>query len=257
VIPSDVAAAIARFADVSRETFERLDGFVGCLLDGQRRLNLIGASTVPDLWRRHVLDSAQLMPLVPARSTRLVDLGSGAGFPGLVLAILGARGAELIEADERKCAFLRSAIDASGVTATVRHARLDGKGAERQADTVTARALKPLGQLLALARPFAHQGTRCIFPKGAHLEGELTGAYKMWNMRLELIQSVTDPSGRIVVIEGLGHVNASSSHRRSAARGGDRQPEGRHRQNDDRDQSGDRPGGGRQERPAGRSRPPR
>jgi 16S rRNA (guanine527-N7)-methyltransferase len=227
-LPPDVAEELGKLADVSRETRERLELYVARLLTWQQRLNLIGASTIPDVWRRHVLDSAQLMPLIGRESRRLVDLGSGAGFPGLVLAIMGARGVELIEADERKAAFLADAIRATGVAATVRTARVEDLRGP-QADTVTARALAPLPRLLALARPFVHGGTRCLFLKGARVEAELTDAYKMWKMRVELVPSRTDPHGRIVVIEGLSHDAEPHAARRPAARAGDRQPEGRRR----------------------------
>ena len=208
-IPADVAAELAALANVSRETLERLELLVARLLEWQRGLNLIGASTIPYLWRRHVLDSAQLLPLIEPRSTRLVDLGSGAGFPGLVLAILGARGVELIEADQRKCAFLRDAGRATDAGATVVHVRLDGRGLGRQADTITARALARLPRLLALAHPFVHAGTRCLFLKGATLATELTEAHKIWKMRFESVPSRTDPGGRVVVIEGLSHGSAT------------------------------------------------
>ena len=95
---------------VSRETLDRLRLYADLLIKWQKSLNLVGRSTIGDLWRRHMLDSAQLLPFIPARTTRLLDLGSGAGFPGMVLAILGVRGVELVESDQKKAVFLRESF---------------------------------------------------------------------------------------------------------------------------------------------------
>lgn len=188
--------------NVSRETIERLDAYADLLRRWQPRINLVGPDTVPDLWRRHFLDSAQLLglvaPLVAKRSTfRLADLGSGAGFPGLVLAILGVPGVILVESDARKAAFLREVARVTGTTVEVRVAR-----AERLvclgADVITARALAPLAELLALAEPHLAPGGHCLFLKGKSCEDELTAAGKEWNITVARTISVSDPSGVIL-----------------------------------------------------------
>src|SRR5437660_9171448 len=133
--PAEFAAATG----VSRETLPRLDAYAELLRRWSPRINLVAASTLDDLWRRHFLDSAQLLPLIPAAARNLVDLGSGAGFPGLVLAILGVPGVELVEADARKCAFLREAARTAGATVRIHQARIDSLPA-RAFDVITARA---------------------------------------------------------------------------------------------------------------------
>ena len=112
------AHGCAEIVPVSRETLARLEAFAELLIRWSARINLVGRDTIADLWRRHILDSAQLRAFVPERARSMIDLGSGAGFPGLVLAILGVPGVELVEADSRKCAFLREALRITGATAT-------------------------------------------------------------------------------------------------------------------------------------------
>ena len=145
-----------------------------------------------------------------------------------MLAILGARGVELIEADARKAAFLADAARATGAGVIVRNERLEDLRGP-QADTVTARALAPLPRLLELARSFCHAGTRCIFLKGARYEAELTDAHKMWKMTLDVVPSRTDQHGRILVIEGLSHVARNPAADGTTARPRHRQPKGRRR----------------------------
>ncbi len=195
-------AAFAQATGVSRETLARLEAYAALLERWRTRVNLVSAASAADLWRRHMLDSAQLAPLIPKRTRRLVDLGSGAGFPGLVLAIMGVPGVELVESDGRKCAFLEAVIRETGAPAAVHCARAEAL-APRPADVVTARALAPLPRLLALAARFVGPGTLCLFPKGARVDEELTAAAKEWTMDLERIPSATDPSGTILHIQNL------------------------------------------------------
>jgi 16S rRNA (guanine527-N7)-methyltransferase len=227
-VPEDVAAELGRFATVSRETLDRLEAYIGVLLDWQGRINLIGPSTVPVLWRRHVVDSAQLMPLIAPASRRLVDAGSGAGFPGLVLAILGAKGVELVESSAKTCAFLAEAVRASGVEAQVINARVESLP-PAAADTVTARAVAPLARLVGLVIRQIGPTTRCIFPKGAGVEAELTAAYKMWRMTATTVPSHTEPRSRIVIIEGAIHGTSAHGARSPAAYSRHREPKGRRR----------------------------
>lgn len=192
--------------DVSRETLERLCRYAALLEKWNRAINLVGRDSLPDLWRRHMLDSAQLLPLLPPppadRPRVVVDLGSGAGFPGLVLAILGAGTVHLIEADRKKAAFLREAARETAAEAVIHNARLEGL-APFPADVVTARALAPLPRLLDYAAPFlgpspeGRQGV-ALFLKGGEIDQELTDSKKKWNMRIEVFPSRSHPAGKIL-----------------------------------------------------------
>jgi len=169
----------------------------------QARINLVGRASLADPWRRHVLDSAQLHPLIGPGAT-VLDLGSGAGFPGLVLAAMGGATVHLVDSDGRKCAFLGEAARAMGIAARVRihDCRIEAL-APFPADIVTARALAPLAALLGHARPFLKGGTRCLFPKGKKADDELTEAGKSWTMRVREIASLSDPSGTILRIDNI------------------------------------------------------
>ena len=190
---------------VSRETLDRLIAYEEVLRKWQPRINLVGPSTLPDAWRRHFLDSAQLYPLLPEGTRRLVDLGSGAGFPGLVLAMMGVPEVHLVESDTRKCAFLREAARVGGVKVTVHNKRIETvTGIE--ADVVTARALAPLSDLLNWAHPFIGSRGTAILPKGQNVEDELTDATKCWNISVERFDSCTDSSATILRVRGIDRV---------------------------------------------------
>jgi len=190
---------------VSRETLDRLKAYADLLLVWNKKINLIGPSTAPDLWTRHMLDSAQLFPLVPAGTRTLVDLGSGAGFPGLVLGIMGIPGVTLIESDQRKCAFLREAARIAGATVTVLSKRIEDI-APFPADVITARALAPVADLLDWGAPFLTKSSLCIFPKGQNVEVELTQAHKRWRITVDQRPSRTDPRGTILCIGEVSRV---------------------------------------------------
>ncbi|MFQ5971623.1 MAG: 16S rRNA (guanine(527)-N(7))-methyltransferase RsmG, partial [Alphaproteobacteria bacterium] len=162
-----------RRIDVSRETLAKLELLVGQIRAWQDRVNLVGRSTLNDIWERHIFDSAQLYTLVPEGARILVDLGSGAGFPGLVLAVMGVPDVHLVEPDRRKAAFLRHTVARLGIPVTLHAARAQDVQ-PFTADVVTARALAPLRRLLQLAEPFVGGGTVCLFPKGRRLDDELT-----------------------------------------------------------------------------------
>jgi 16S rRNA (guanine527-N7)-methyltransferase len=184
---------------VSRETLERLSAYAALLVKWQARINLVSTATLDDLWRRHMLDSAQLVPLLPAETKSLVDLGSGAGFPGLVLAILGVPAVHLIESDQRKCIFLGEAARAAGVWATIHNTRIESiEGVTT--GLVTARACAPLDQLLTYAQKFLWHDGKALFLKGAAVEEELAGARKNWQMEVERFPSASDPTGCILRI---------------------------------------------------------
>jgi 16S rRNA (guanine527-N7)-methyltransferase len=214
-LAADRARALA-LTPVSRETETRLDRFVALLLDWQRRINLIAASTEAKLWTRHIADSLQLLPLA-SHARRWVDLGSGGGFPGLVIAcaLAETKGAEvhLVESNAKKAAFLREAARATGAPAVVHAARIEDfvDNVPDGIEVVTARALAPLVDLLATAYPLLQQGAWGLFPKGQAAAGELTSAGKRWNIRASLEVSRTDPQARIVVVRGLEPKSAPSA----------------------------------------------
>jgi 16S rRNA (guanine527-N7)-methyltransferase len=190
----------ARLFPVSRETLARLDAYVGLLQAWNRRINLVGGSTMGDPWRRHILDSAQLFPHIPREARVVVDLGSGAGLPGLVLAILGAAEVHLVESDQRKAAFLREAARVSETPVRI-HAQRAENMPRMRVDVVTARAVASLPDLLDLAEPFLGPHSICLFLKGRGAQEELTLAAKTWKMKAHLVPSASDPGGALLVIE--------------------------------------------------------
>jgi 16S rRNA (guanine527-N7)-methyltransferase len=190
----------AEIVPVSRETLAQLEAYAELLTRWSARINLVGRNTIPDVWRRHILDSAQLRAFVPDRMRSVIDLGSGAGLPGLVLAILGVPGVELVEADSRKCAFLREAARVTATPVTLRPCRIEAVS-PHPVDAVTARACAPLDRLLGLAEPFLAPGSECLFLKGERVEEELTLARKRWTMTSSLHQSRSDPRGVVLRLQ--------------------------------------------------------
>jgi 16S rRNA (guanine527-N7)-methyltransferase len=203
-LAKDRAAAL-KLVPVSHETELRLDLFVNLFLRWQSAVQLVAKSTLPILWTRHIADSLQLVALAPDARV-WADLGSGGGFPGLVVAIAIADqpGAlvHLIESDTRKAAFLREAARVTGAPVKIYAERIES-AAERigRVDIVTARALASLSQLIEFARPLLSDGTRCIFLKGQDVDRELTEAAKSWSIQSTIQPSLTDPRGRIVIVE--------------------------------------------------------
>ena len=205
-LAADRAAALA-LVPVSRETLDRLDRFVATLLTWQQRINLIAPATVPQIWTRHVADSLQLVPLAPA-ARRWLDLGSGGGFPGLVIACALAEApaarVHLIESNGKKAAFLRAAVQVTGAPAIVHQARIEQMGTKlaESIEVVTARALAPLSDLLSLSEPWLKSGAQALLPKGQDVGAELTEASKYWNIKAVLVPSKTDANARIVKVDG-------------------------------------------------------
>ncbi len=183
---------------VSRETLERLDRYVALLLDWQRRVNLIAPSTEPTLWTRHVADSLQLLEQAPEARV-WADLGSGAGLPGLPIgcALAEREGTcvHLVESSAKKAAFLREAIQVTGVPGVVHPMRIADfvKAAPTKVDIVTARAVAPLSKLLAEAYPLLKSGAVGLFPKGQGVDAELTEAAKYWRLQVTLVPSSNRP----------------------------------------------------------------
>ena len=187
--------------NVSRETLASLSAYVALMEKWQSRINLVSAATLPDIWHRHILDSAQLVTYLPVVSERkrcqILDIGSGAGFPGLVLAILGAGDVQLVESDQRKAAFLQTVIRELGLSARISNQRIETLPA-CQPDVITARALAALPKLMSLITPQLHQGLTCLFLKGASVYEELTNFQTYPTMIPHLYPSVTNEDGVIV-----------------------------------------------------------
>jgi 16S rRNA (guanine527-N7)-methyltransferase len=202
------AAALSSLS-VSRETEAQLQGFVDLLEKWNTAINLVSKATIDEAWQRHILDSAQVFDY-GIDAHHWLDLGSGGGFPGLVVAILAAEKAPqmlvtLVESDQRKAAFLRAASQALGLTTTVLSARAEAVP-QQAADVVSARALAPLSQLCAFAkRHLAPDGT-AIFLKGKSFAAEVAEARQNWNFALESHPSITDPSAVVLVLKGISHV---------------------------------------------------
>jgi 16S rRNA (guanine527-N7)-methyltransferase len=193
--PSDKAAALT-LTPVSHETEKRLEAYVDLLLQWQAKTNLVASSTLPHLWTRHISDSLQLLPLAPDAKI-WIDLGSGGGFPGVVLAcaMAGLPGAmvHLVERNAKKSAFLREALRITGAPGTIHLADIgdsvDSLGG--RVDCVTARAVAPLHQLVGFAEPLVGKGAKALFLKGQDVEAELTEATKYWKLRSRLHPSLT------------------------------------------------------------------
>jgi 16S rRNA (guanine527-N7)-methyltransferase len=203
---------------VSRETLARLGCYDALLGQWQRTINLVAPSTLADAWGRHFADSAQLLALAPAQARRWLDLGSGAGFPGLVLAILLAERGDarvtLLESDQRKAAFLREVARKTGVTVDIRCERIEKPATQAKLvsretaegggwDVITARALAPLPRLLDLAAPYFSEDTVGLFLKGREAQAEIAAAEQQWAFDAALYPSQTDDEGQIVVVRAL------------------------------------------------------
>jgi 16S rRNA (guanine527-N7)-methyltransferase len=207
ILTSDKAAALG-LTPVSRETETRLDRFVDLLLQWQAKTNLVAPSTLPHLWTRHVSDSLQLLTHAPSAKT-WADLGSGGGFPGVVLACALAEtpGAlvHLVERNTKKAAFLREALRVTGAPGTV-HLSDIGESVDSvvgNVDCVTARAVAPLHQLIGFAAPLVKQGAKALFLKGQDVEAELTEATKYWNIEPRLYSSRSGGHGWIVELDRI------------------------------------------------------
>ena len=197
----DRAAFLAEF-DVSRETSERLDTIILTLDAWRKRSNLIGPREWPQIWSRHVADSYQILPHI-SETANCVDLGSGAGFPGLVISAARPKGhVTMMESVGKKCAFLRAAIDAAGLNASVYQGRIEA-APPSDADIVTARAFAPLPKLLEYAWPWMKNGAMGVFLKGERWNEELTDARQSWNFAYEAIPSRTGGSGVILIVREL------------------------------------------------------
>jgi 16S rRNA (guanine527-N7)-methyltransferase len=195
--------------DLPPATLERLEAFEALARRWTEKINLVAPSTVADLWTRHIADSAQLWPLAPAGARSWADLGSGGGFPGMVIAILtadtGAPQVTLIESDQRKCAFLRTVLRELSIKATILDQRVES-APPQSADIVSARALAPLPTLLPLVTRHLAPAGIALLPKGRDHAAELDAARAQgWTFTAEALPSSTDPTARILRLRDLAH----------------------------------------------------
>jgi 16S rRNA (guanine527-N7)-methyltransferase len=198
------ARAWLQARNVSRETFDRVEAFLAFLIDEATRQNLIAASTLDTLWARHVVDSAQLLDHAGEWQSWL-DLGAGAGFPGLIVAIIGeGRQVTLIESRTKRIAFLEEAARIAGVSDRVMvvGGRVE-TAPRRRYDVISARAFAPLPKLLDLAQPFTDKSTRFVLPKGRSAAEELAAARASWQGSFRLVPSITDSEAAIIVADGV------------------------------------------------------
>ena len=199
------SAATSDIPDVSRETVARLERFCALLLLWNARINLVSRADLGNLWSRHVRDSLALIPLMPRAPSHVIDIGSGGGFPGLVLAIATGIPFHLVESDQRKAAFLREAARETDTAITLHACRIEN-ATPPPAPVITARAVAPLPRLLGWAVPHLAPGGMCIFPKGRTVDDELTRARTGWHMRIARVMSPIDPSSTILCLSEIAPV---------------------------------------------------
>ena len=193
--------------DVSRETLAVLEAYVGLLLRWNRTINLISRRDEAVIWDRHIADCLALQPLLPEYFSHAIDLGSGGGLPGIVLAICTGKPFHLVESDQRKATFLREVVRTLALPVTVHAVRIEVAQIP-PAPVITARALAPLTALLGLSERLLAPNGICIFPKGRTVDEELTTAASEWHMKVEPVSSPTDPAARflrISEIQRVGH----------------------------------------------------
>lgn len=193
---------IGDFLDVPRETQEKLDCYVQLLIKWQARINLISSKTLPEIWHRHILDSAQLVSYLPKTPSVILDMGSGAGLPGVILAILTRHQLHLVESDSRKIAFMRTALRETCTSAILHEQRMETVPALRP-DIITARALAPLSQLITLASSQHHEKIEYLFLKGREAKQELTALPACPKMEAECLPSMTDSQASIIRLKPI------------------------------------------------------
>lgn len=189
--------------NVSHETFRKMEIYHQLLIKWQQKINLVSPKTLDNAWERHFLDSAQLFPLLSYPEHPIFDLGSGAGFPGLILSIMGTTQINLIESDQRKCVFLSEVIRLTQTSAKVFNLRIESVEKDFQARVVTSRACASLDNLLNYAYPLLSPEGECLFLKGRGVESEISEAQKRWMFHVEQHPSITEAEGCILRIRGL------------------------------------------------------
>lgn len=198
----EARAWLERSFDVPRETFERLEAFEALLREENERQNLVSRTSLSQVWLRHIVDSAQLIRFAPLPTASWVDLGSGAGFPGLVVALLHRGPVTLIEERRLRIDFLHRAAEVLGVEVEIVGARVE-RAPARGYDVISARAFAPLARLLDLGTSFSTRKTCWVLPKGRNAESELEALGPSWQGDFRLEASVTDPQAWVIVAEGV------------------------------------------------------
>ena len=212
---AEARAWVEREFDVPRETMTRLDAFAALLREENERQNLVSRASLHQLWLRHIADSAQLLRFVPSPEASWVDLGSGAGFPGLIVAALHRGPVTLIEERRLRADFLRRAADSLGVEVEIVQARVE-RLALRPFDAISARAFAPLDRLLHFGTGFSTANSIWLLPKGRNAETELAALDPSWQGSFRLEPSVTDPEAWIIVAEGVRRKTQSSKAKRKS-----------------------------------------
>lgn len=194
-----------RLTAAPREAVEKLETYAAMLKEWNEKFNLVAPSTIDHVWSRHFLDSAQLMPLLAdtIENSLLADLGAGAGFPSMVLGIMGKTNVHPIEATGKKADFLRNVVDRLGLRTTIIHQCRVEELKDFRVDIITARALAPLKDLLSLAARISRKETICLFLKGQKADVELTEARKCWMFDCAKVPSLSDPSGTVLAIRNF------------------------------------------------------
>ena len=195
---------------ISALATERLQIFVGLLAKWNAAINLVSPASLAEVWTRHVADSAQVLDVAPIRSARWLDMGSGAGFPGIVIALITADTPNpvemtLVESDRRKAAFLSTVSRETGVPMIIQAARIEAV-APQNADTVSARALAPLVRLCSFAERHLAPHGAALFLKGGHYDAEIAEARRTWSFALDIRRSSTDPAGVVLIMKDLRRV---------------------------------------------------
>jgi len=186
---------------IDADTMDRFEIYLALLSKWQRAINLVGKNTLANAWRRHILDSAQLLPHIE-KDLKIADLGSGAGLPGLVIAIATGANVQLVESDQRKATFMREVARETGTDVDVHVARIEDLPS-LDADIVTARALAPLPKLLPWVHRHLKKGGKSVLMKGAGVDQELTESTKQWTMNVVRKFSISDATGTILIVNDL------------------------------------------------------
>jgi 16S rRNA (guanine527-N7)-methyltransferase len=192
-----------RHVKISHEIFDRLSIYHDLLLKWQPKINLVGPDTIPDCWNRHFLDSLQLIPYIDDLKKTMVDMGSGAGFPGMVIAIVGGRDVHLVESDARKIIFLKEVARLTHTNVTIHHGRIENTVIE-DVGIILSRACAPLDALLSLSSFYISHGTDCLFHKGKNYSNEIEDAKEHWSFTCNAFPSVTDTQGVILKLSDIG-----------------------------------------------------
>lgn len=196
--------------NVSRETFDKLKHYQSMLIEWQSKFNLVSSSTLDDAWNRHFLDSVQLFQYIPNQAKVLYDFGSGAGFPGMVLAIMANEKmpdlqVSLIESTTKKTLYLNAVKSKTNTNVTILNDRIENLQIPK-ADVITSRAMASLTELLGYAYKFCKKESVCIFPKGKKYAEELSEAHKRWKFKCRIVASTQSDEGKILIITNLSKV---------------------------------------------------